>query len=101
MQCPICKGKMELAKSFIKKDSVEFNAYKCVSCGEELMNSKQLRELSDKYRQLSRARDITFAKWGNSIAVRIPSAIAEKHHLTSGKHGLLMEDKDGIRIVPG
>ena len=43
---------------------------------------------------------VTFAQWGNSLAVRIPRKVAEKYKLTSGKQGLLLAEKEGIRIIP-
>lgn len=73
MRCPVCKQLMRKIKDTIKEDGVEFEAFKCSHCGEQLMNVKQLRQLAEKYRDLRRAKTIRFAKWGNSIAVRIPT----------------------------
>ena len=60
---------------------------------------KQLKILAHKYRELRKAKEITFAKWGNSLAVRIPNEIAEDLRIVEGKHGILTKDKKGIRIV--
>ena len=99
--CPVCqKGKMEKKKDIMEQDGIEFEAYKCSECGEEIMNMKQLKVLADKYRKLRHAKDITFAKWGNSIAVRIPSDIADEYNISAGKHGILTKDKEGIKIIP-
>ncbi len=100
MKCPLCKGKMEKIKDSTKEDKIEFEAFKCTSCGEEIMNMAQLKNLAQKYRKMRHAKEITFAKWGNSIAVRIPSDIAEEYHITSGKQGILTKDKQGIKIIP-
>ncbi|HLC75079.1 MAG TPA: hypothetical protein VJH88_04465 [Candidatus Nanoarchaeia archaeon] len=100
MKCPICKGTMEKVKDIIEQDGVEFEALKCTSCGEELLDMAQLKSLASKYRSLRKAKDVTFAQWGNSIAVRIPRDIAEEFHIVSGKQGLLKKEKDGIKIVP-
>lgn len=100
MKCPICKGEMEKIKDIIEEDKVGFEAYRCESCGEELMDMKQLKVLAKKYRKLRQAKKITFAKWGNSIAVRIPSEVVDEYHITSGKHGILTKDREGIRIIP-
>lgn len=91
---------MEKTKDVIEQDGIGFEAYKCSSCGEEIMTMKQLKALASKYRKLRSAKDITFAKWGNSIAVRIPSDIADEYDITAGKHGTLTKDKDGIKIIP-
>ena len=101
MRCPVCqKGTMEKKKDVIEQDKVEFEAFKCSECGEEIMTMKQLKVLAGKYRRLRDAKEITFAKWGNSIAVRIPSDIAEEYNISAGKHGILTKDKEGIRLIP-
>ena len=101
MKCPICnKETMEKVKDKIDNDGIEFEAFKCSSCGEEIMNMSQLRSLAGKYRKLRKAKEIIFAKWGNSIAVRIPSDMAEEYKIKSGKRGLITKDKEGIKIIP-
>ncbi len=68
MKCPNCeKKKIKLKKDIIKQDGVEFEAYHCIKCGEEIMDMKQLKVLTKKYRQLKNSKEITFAKWGNSL----------------------------------
>ncbi len=101
MKCPTCnKGEMEKIKDAIKQDGLEFEAFKCKTCGEEIMDMKQLKALACKYRKMRDAKEITFAKWGNSIAVRIPSDLVEEYNISSGKHGWLTKDKEGMKIIP-
>ena len=101
MKCPICnKGEMKKLKDIMEQDGIEFEAYQCSKCGEEIMNMKQLKALAGKYRKLRKAKDIIFSKWGNSLAVRIPSEIANEYKLSAGKHGLLTREKEGIKIIP-
>ena len=101
MKCPVCrKGTMEKVKDVIEQDGIEFEAFKCGSCGEKIMDMEQLKVLAKEYRNLRKAKEITFAKWGNSIAVRIPSDIVEAYNITSGKHAILTTDKKGIKIIP-
>ena len=101
MKCTICqKGTMEKVKEIMEQDGIEFEAYKCSKWGEEIMTMKQLKVLANKYRTLRNAKNITFAKWGNSIAVRIPSDIIEQYNISPGKHGTLTKDKEGIKIIP-
>jgi|SRR3989338_9313247 len=100
MECPICKGEMEKIKDVIKQDRVEFEAFRCKSCREEIMDMKQLKNLAGEYRKLRKAKEIIFSKWGNSIAVRIPIEVVNEFNIRSGKHGLLTKDKEGIRIIP-
>jgi len=101
MRCPICKkGNMERIKNSMDQDNIEFEAYKCKNCGEEIMDMKQLKVLASKYRKLRKAKEVTFAKWGNSIAVRIPSEIVQEYKITSGKQGIITKEKEGIKIIP-
>ena len=101
MKCPNCnKENMIKYKDEIKQDGVAFEAYKCQSCGEEIMDMKQLKLLADKYRKLRKAKEVTFAKWGNSIAIRIPRDIALEYNIKSGKQGLLIGEDGGIKIIP-
>ncbi len=101
MKCPTCqKGTMEKKKDVIEQDGVGFEAFKCSECGEEIMTMKQLKALAGRYRKLRNAKEITFAKWGNSIAVRIPSDVAEEYNISAGKHGILIKEKEGIKLTP-
>ena len=100
MKCPICKGTMKSVHDAIEEDNIAFQAYKCTSCGEELMDMNQLKALAGRYRKLRKAKEITFAKWGNSIAIRIPRSIAAAFGIIEGKQGLIMKEKEGIKILP-
>lgn len=92
---------MKRVNDSIEGDGVAFEAFRCPECGEEIMTMKQLGELARKYRKLRSAKEVTFAKWGNSIAVRIPSDIVEAYSIKEGKSGLITKEKEGIRIIPG
>jgi hypothetical protein len=94
------KGVMEKKKDIIEQDGIEFDSFKCSKCGEEIMTMEQLKVLAGKYKRLKNAKEVTFAKWGNSIAVRIPSDIAEEYKISAGKHGVLTKDKEGIKLIP-
>ena len=91
---------MERVKDIMEKDDIEFEAFKCSDCGEEIMDMKQLHVLANKYRKLSKSKEVVFAKWGNSLAVRIPNDVVQEYGLKSGKHGVMTTDKRGIKIIP-
>ena len=94
------KCKTNVKEATVVKDGIKLKCLKCPKCGEEIMTMKQLKVLASKYRKLRSAKDITFAKWGNSIAVRIPSDIANEYKISVGKRGTLTKDKEGIKIIP-
>ncbi|HLC97976.1 MAG TPA: hypothetical protein VJC21_04310 [Candidatus Nanoarchaeia archaeon] len=101
MNCPMCRKKtMEQKKGFMEEDGIEFEAYRCTACGEEMMTMKQLKGLATQYRKMRTAKEVTFAKWGNSLAVRIPHNIAYDLKLSAGKSAMLLRDKAGIKIIP-
>lgn len=99
MKCPMCEGEVKKGKDVIKEDKIDYEYYRCNKCGEEFLNMKQLEKVAKKYRELRNAKEITFAKWGNSIAVRIPKEFVNDLKIESGKQGVLLKDKDGLRIV--
>lgn len=88
-----------MIQSEIHQDKVPFQAYRCGKCGEELLDMKQLKELATKYRQLRRAKEITFTKWGNSLAIRIPQEFVKELHIKEGSHALLKRSESGLEIV--
>ena len=99
MNCPICAGVMVKIEDSIKQDGVTFNAYRCSACGEELMDMQQLKEMATKYRVLRKAKEITFVKWGNSLAVRIPQTFAKELKVKEGDTAYLKKSKNGLEIV--
>ncbi len=101
MKCPTCKEtKMKIVNGVMELDNVPFEAFKCNKCGGEILDMEQLKVLANKYRELRKAREITFSKWGNSLAIRIPSEMANEFNIKEGKHGLITREKDGIKIIP-
>ncbi len=99
--CPVCnKGMMEKSNDAIKQDGIEFEIMRCSSCKEELLTMEQLKSVADQYRQLRKAKEVTFSKWGNSIAVRIPNDVVEEYHITTGMSALLTRDKNRISLRP-
>jgi hypothetical protein len=99
MKCKLCGGTVEKKRGVMEEDNVEYEYFKCLQCGEEYLDMDQLEKVAAKYRKLREAKDITFRKWGNSIAVRIPKEIVDALNIASGKHGKLFREKNGLKIV--
>jgi len=99
VKCPLCRGTMEKIKDRMPEDNVEFEAYRCKSCGEELMNMGQMGVLAAKYRALRKAKESKFQKWGNSLAVRIPKQIADDLHIVPEKSCLILKEKGALKIL--
>lgn len=88
-----------LEKSDVGKDGLEYNYYSCLKCKEEFLDMRQLHEVAEKYRALRRAEKAKFAQWGNSVALRIPKALAKAFRIVPGKTALLMKEKNAIKLV--
>ncbi len=91
---------MKIKKGTIPEDGIPYEFYQCNLCGEEILNMKQLQALAQTYRKLRKAKEVSFAQWGNSIAIRIPAEIAQEYHITPGKKGIMTKNKEGIQIIP-
>ena len=101
MKCPICnKGSMIKVTDKISKDNIEFETFRCNNCGEELMDGNQLKVLANRYHELRKAKEVNFAKWGNSIAIRIPNEIIQEYNIKPKMKALLVKDKQSIKITP-
>ncbi len=100
MKCPTCqKGIMKRIESVMSPEKVPYEAFRCPKCGEEILTMPQLKKLADRYKRLRKAKEVTFSQWGNSLAVRIPHEIADELKIKSGKQGLIIKDKEGIKIL--
>lgn len=99
MKCPHCKKEMTEKKGMMKEDDIEYSFYRCTSCKKDLLDMKQLHEVAEKYRKLKDTEKVTFAKWGNSLAVRISKATANALHISPGEHGRLFREKNTLKIV--
>jgi len=89
---------MNRIKDAIREDSVDFTAYKCSKCGEELLTMGQLKTLAGKYRELRNAQQTKIARWGNSLAVRIPQALAKELDLHEGDEAVLKKSGGGFEV---
>lgn len=63
------------------------------------MDMDQLKELSKKYGELRKAKEITFVKWGNSLAMKIPHEFAKELDIKEGDHALLKRSKGRLEII--
>ena len=99
VKCKICGGDVEKKMGVMEEGGVEYEYFRCSKCSEEYLNMGQLEKVAVEFRKLKEAKEVTFQKWGNSIAVRIPKEIADAYDISSGKHGKLFKEKDGLKIV--
>jgi hypothetical protein len=100
MMCYACNRPMKKVQDVIEKDGITFEGYKCPKCGEEILDMNQLKALAEKYKNWRKAKEIEFSKWGNSIAVRIPSKMAKELSIKPGSQGIIRKGSQGIIITP-
>ena len=75
-KCNECKSAMQEMKAKTP-EGIEYNYYKCLKCGEEIVDMKQLHEVADKYRALKKY-PVKLSKWGLSLGLRIPKDLVKK-----------------------
>jgi len=100
MRCAYCNVKMKKIQDTMTEDNISFEAYECSACGERLLDGNQLHALAREYKKLRKAKEVKFAKWGNSIAVRIPYKLAKECSIQAGKEGIIRRGKEGLVITP-
>ena len=97
MKCTKCSSKMEEKKGETP-EGVSYTYYSCTSCGEEIVDMKQLHSVAQKYRELKRYV-VKISKWGDSIAIRIPKELAKEYGLKPNKQANLIPEKEAIKIT--
>lgn len=94
-KCTKCGWKMRAVTG--RHNNIAFSAFKCAGCGEEIMDMQQAMA----YMQAAeKARSVTFSKWGESLAVRIPAEIAKLFRIRRRQAGKIVVEDDGFKIVP-
>ena len=80
----------------------DFEAEVCTKCGDQVFDEK----VSDQIDEIAKEKDLWglgakthIAKYGNSLAIRIPKKIADFMHLKEGKEAYIHpEDKSKIIV---
>ena len=80
-------------------DGVEYNYFRCVSCGEEILNMNQLHSVAEKYRKMKRFH-AKISKWGMSLGLRIPKELVKKYNFKDEEEVTMIPEKEGIKIIP-
>lgn len=99
MKCPNCNSKTVLKKGLLPKSELELESHYCQKCGQSFVDMKQLGELARKEKALREAKKARFAKWGNSLAIRIPKQIATELSINAGKEALISKEKKALKIL--
>jgi len=77
-------------------DGIPYRHHVCLSCGESYLDMEQLGEVAAIYRKIKRNR-ATVSRWGASIGIRIPKALAKGFKV--GSEVTIVPEKDGLRIL--
>ena len=97
-KCSECGGTM---KELMNKtpEGVEYNYFKCVQCGEEIVNMQQLHNVANKYRIIKNYH-VKLSKWGLSLGIRIPKEVVKKYKFRNNEEVIIIPDEQGIKVVP-
>ena len=98
MKCVMCEGKVEEKLVDYSEFGVsfgKFNGMVCLKCGEIFFDSGVADEIQNKSKKLGffglSSKKTKVAKFGNSLAIRIPKEIAEFVNL---------KKEEEVRIIP-
>jgi hypothetical protein len=80
-------------------DGVVYRYWKCVKCGDAVLDMDQLQEAAEQYRKL-KAKHAKVSKWGTALAVRIPKEIVVSQRIKPGEKVRIQEEKTGFRVIP-
>ena len=96
--CPMCTGKMETFVDSMPEDNIAYEAYRCTSCGEELLDMKQLGDVAERFKEYKRMK-AKISRWGSSLGIRIPKELVKKYKLKPNNEVTFVAEENGIRIV--
>ncbi|MBI2673165.1 hypothetical protein HYX19_02800 [Candidatus Woesearchaeota archaeon] len=96
--CSECHGDM-LEKTAQTPEGINYNYFKCVKCGEEIVDMKQLHNMAEKYRTIKKYH-VKLSKWGLSIGLRIPKEIVKKCHLKDNEEVAIISENGIIKVIP-
>ncbi len=97
MRCPKCSGKT-VERTGATPEGVEYQYHKCVECGEETVDMKQLHAVAEKYRKMKRYT-AKLSKWGESIGIRIPKELVRQYNLKENDELSLIPEKKAIKLI--
>ena len=92
-------GKQMRERQALTPEGVRYSYFHCGSCGEEIVDMKQLHVVAEKYRAL-KLYHAKMTQWGRSLGVRIPKPLVAKYHLKANREVSIVPEREGIRIVP-
>ncbi len=96
-KCAECRGEMK-ELSAKTPEGVSYSYFKCSSCGEEIVDMKQLHSVAEKYRVMKKY-SAKLSQWGLSLGLRIPKELVAKYNLKREKEVIMVPEKEGIRII--
>lgn len=104
-RCPVC-NKGVLRRGTIREEmfGVELGTYPgeiCDRCGESFLSAASMDKIEERAKELGLwglASKVKVARSGNSLVVRIPSALARYLKMKSGQEVLVAPDR-GHRLI--
>ncbi len=80
-------------------EGVEYEYYKCLNCGEEIVDMKQLHKVAEKYRKI-KAYYARITKWGLSLGLRIPKELIKEYQIRPNSKVKIIPEKEGLKVIP-
>lgn len=80
-------------------EGIAYKYHRCKSCGEEVLDMKQLHDVAEKYRSMRKYR-VKLSRWGLSLGLRIPKELVKRNKLDKAREVEIIEEKVGFKVVP-
>ena len=94
MKCGVCGKKLK------KVDNIELKGFKIrgfeCSCGHELVEPEDIDNIVKFFRFIKKQKKLKVFKSGDSLAIRIPKAIADIYRIHENDEIIIDPKKDGI-----
>lgn len=98
-KCTFCPGIMKEKKGKDPIDGLPHFYWECQRCGYQCLDMRQLHEAVELERKV-RKYHVKLSKWGLSLGVRIPKAIAKKYKLRESEEVVFIPEERAIKILP-
>ncbi|MCJ7697859.1 MAG: AbrB/MazE/SpoVT family DNA-binding domain-containing protein [Thermoplasmata archaeon] len=97
-KCSECGKQME-EKEASTPEGIGYKYFTCSKCGEEIVDMKQLHNVAEQYRTI-KLYNAKVTRWGQSLGLRIPKALAIKYQFKANDEVALIPEKNSIKIIP-
>ena len=95
-KCFNCGKEFKVTRKF-DESGIEYESWSCASCGEEILDLKQAEHYA---RKLEAVQQVTFSKWGEALAMRVPAKMAKSLKLKPHQKARVIQQGSWLKVIP-